>query len=504
MITLVVKGSFEKALQLIKKTSLFVDVYEYRLDLMKDVSLKQLKELIKASKKASILTLRMKAHGGAFQGDFDQKWRELQTYLLANPSYVDFEVGTPFEYFNEIKKLYPKTKIIYSFHDFKKTPNNLSKIAAFMHHSYVDELKIAVFAKKLTDVAKIFNLSKRLKKQNCKFTLICLGQRGQLTRSLAGYLGCSFWYCKDVDDPEDFLGQHHYRDLLELYRIRSQSENTKLFSLIGTPVFQSPSHITHNYTFKLMNLDAVYVKIEVMPDEIHWFFTSQFKNLFSGFSVTAPFKEVAFSCFSTHSKEVKKIGAANTVFKKGNRWRIKNTDSCGIGDAIESHINLNGKTCAVIGAGGSARATIYELIKRGAFVLIFNRTDQKREILSKHFNIRSYPLNQIGEFIKEIDVLINTTSAGMPPLFDLPIPKSAFPKAKHVMDLILFPKETLFLRIAKECENKIIFGIEMFYKQAILQFKSWFENIDENQAFLNLTKAEKNHKLDLLNLFNGK
>jgi shikimate 5-dehydrogenase len=158
----------------------------------------------------------------------------------------------------------------------------------------------------------------------------------------------------------------------------------------------------------------------------------------------------------------------------------------------------------VIGAGGSARAAIYELLKRGAFVLIFNRTHQKGEILSKHFNIRSYPLNQIEEFSKEIDLLINTTSVGMPPLFDLPIPKSAFPRGKHVMDLILFPKETLFLQMAKEYENKIIFGIEMFYMQAILQFKSWFENIDENQAFSNLTDAEKIYKLDLLNLFDRK
>ncbi len=48
-----------------------------------------------------------------------------------------------------------------------------------------------------------------------------------------------------------------------------------------------------------------------------------------------------------------------------------NTDGIGALDAIEARMSVNGKKIAILGAGGTARAIVFEAKKRGASVVHF-------------------------------------------------------------------------------------------------------------------------------------
>ena len=85
----------------------------------------------------------------------------------------------------------------------------------------------------------------------------------------------------------------------------------------------------------------------------------------------------------------------------------------------------------VLGAGGSARASVFAFLERKFSVAIVNRTRERAEKLAAQFGPRVsvHEWSDVPELLGEADVLINNTSLGMagkPPLeIDLaPLKKS--------------------------------------------------------------------------------
>jgi shikimate 5-dehydrogenase len=137
----------------------------------------------------------------------------------------------------------------------------------------------------------------------------------------------------------------------------------------------------------------------------------------------------------------------NTVTFRNNETFGSNTDGPGALNAIEKYFSVRGKKIAILGAGGTAKAIASEATKRGATVLLFNRTKVR-------------PLEELNDH--NYDLLINT----IPPPY---VP----PKLLHegpVMDVVYHPRLTPLLQTAKGFR---IFGDEMYVEQALLQQKEW-------------------------------
>src|SRR6185295_7199907 len=96
-----------------------------------------------------------------------------------------------------------------------------------------------------------------------------------------------------------------------------------------------------------------------------------------GLSVTMPHKESVMPLLSQVSIETRISGACNTIQIKQGTMIGYNTDGLGALDAIERHVLVFGKHIVFIGAGGAAKALIFEAAQRGAFVSIVNRTPEK-------------------------------------------------------------------------------------------------------------------------------
>jgi 3-dehydroquinate dehydratase/shikimate dehydrogenase len=239
----------------------------------------------------------------------------------------------------------------------------------------------------------------------------------------------------------------------------------------------------HNAAFAAEDLDAVYVPLLVQPGEdnfrrfmdalvarpwLHW----------RGLSITIPHKANALAYVGPKNcqKLAQKIGAVNTVlFGPWKRLRGDNTDCIAALDALCHAMGIRreglaGKTVAVLGAGGAARAIVAGLREYQAEVTVYNRTIGRAEELAKAFSCRAAGLDEVAATSAEI--LINCTSVGMHPHVDA-CPLAAIPPSvKVVFDTIYNPARTALLALAeKTCLT--VSGVEMFINQAAAQFKLW-------------------------------
>lgn len=180
-------------------------------------------------------------------------------------------------------------------------------------------------------------------------------------------------------------------------------------ALIGDPVSYSISHEVYPLLFKEYKIDGEFEKIHLSKELLPSFF-NDLPNL-DFITVTMPHKEAAATYCDSFTKDAKAIGCVNYIAVKEGKLVGCNFDGRGALDVIEEEVRVDGKTVVVMGAGGSARAAIFEARARGAHVIVVNRTKEKAQMLAREFAV-SY-----AEVVpREFDVLINATSVGMDPM----------------------------------------------------------------------------------------
>lgn len=227
----------------------------------------------------------------------------------------------------------------------------------------------------------------------------------------------------------------------------------------------------HNAACKILGIDDqfIFLPAEVAPKNLKLAIDGLKGLQIRGASVTIPHKMAVTALLHKVEEDAKAIGAVNTIVNRDGVLTGYNTDWKGAIDALEKRTNLKGKKAAVIGAGGAARGIVYGLIKKGAFVKIFNRSKDKGASLAAEFGCDFTSLDQTGE-IAEMDIIINATPLGMTENVS-PIEKQLLNSAQLVFDIVYSPKETKLIKYAKEKGAKIIYGYEMLLNQGIYQFK---------------------------------
>jgi shikimate dehydrogenase len=190
-----------------------------------------------------------------------------------------------------------------------------------------------------------------------------------------------------------------------------------------------------------------------------------------GASVTIPFKVAVMEYLDDIDDDALKIGAVNTIISKSSRLTGCNTDWLGMILTLQEAMPIKGKTFVIIGAGGTARAAAYGIMKEGGFPVIVNRTPEKGKILSGKLNCPFYPLAEIGRI--KADCLINTTPVGMYPKDKSPVKASALAGFRYVMDVIYNPLKTKLLADAEKQGCHIFSGLDMFVHQGAQQLRLW-------------------------------
>jgi 3-dehydroquinate dehydratase/shikimate dehydrogenase len=411
-----------------------------------------------------LLTLRPQRQGGKYCRIEEERLDLLRQLCRLNPDYLDLEYDIPWTFWREISAMFPRIQLICSYHDFQQIPLDLDQILASIKNPYAHLYKIAANVSSSTEALQMMEWTWR---QQEPLIGIPMGKKGAFARILGPVVGNIIDYAALTQ--EAVPGQLSQLDMEQPYRYTKLNLETALLGLIGSPVDKSLGHLVHNGVFEGNQINAVYVKMEVQPEDLFSFIDIARKLPFKGLSVTMPLKEAVIPFLDTLSPEAEAMGAVNTIAIEEGSWIGHNTDGAGALDAIEKKMAVQGKRLIVIGAGGAAKAVIYEAVKRGAEVTIVNRTLSKAEHLAERFHCCGKDLSHFPQIVDQgYDLLINAIPTGEVIKDDWLIPGA------WAMDLVYIPKMTPFLSRAAKRNCRLIFGEEMFIGQAIRQQQIWY------------------------------
>jgi shikimate dehydrogenase len=244
----------------------------------------------------------------------------------------------------------------------------------------------------------------------------------------------------------------------------------KICCLIGDPVEHSLSPLIHNAGYQALGMDYVYLPFQVK--DIKGAIAGIKKLGIRGASVTMPHKAKVVEYVDEIDRLALETGAVNTVVNNDGVLTGYNTDYQGALKALEEATPLEGKKAVLIGSGGAATAIALLLRRRGARLVILNRTEEKAKRLAEMLDAEdSGGLKKLSE-ASSADILINATPVGMwPKTKESLIPKSLLHNKLVVFDTVYNPKETRLLSEARERGCAIVYGYKMFLYQAALQFE---------------------------------
>ena len=274
-------------------------------------------------------------------------------------------------------------------------------------------------------------------------------------------------------------GQVTAAELRDLYRLYSLNHRTQIMGLIGLPVAHSVSRHIHNAAFAALDINAVYLPLEVR--DVSGFMrrmvdprTRELDWDLCGLSVTAPHKFAVMEYLDWIEPAAKEIGAVNTIVAQEDALRGYNTDAMAVlQPVIEKLGSLRDARCAVIGAGGAASAALWSLRNEGARAMLFARNEDRGQTLAERFD--SGYARMGGAQWSGFDLVINATPLGTGGRLEGLTPATAdqLRGARLAYDLVYNPAETRFMREAHAAGCEAIGGLSMLVLQAAEQFRLW-------------------------------
>jgi shikimate dehydrogenase len=255
----------------------------------------------------------------------------------------------------------------------------------------------------------------------------------------------------------------------------------RLAGVMGWPVAHSLSPRLHGFWLNEYGIDGAYVPLPVRPERLSAALEALPDLGFSGCNLTVPHKEAALAVLDEVDPQARRIGAVNTVRVRADGslhgW---NTDVEGYAQSLGAALpgwSLAGRSAAVIGAGGAARAVIAALIEMGAAeIRLVNRTPGRAEELARMLGgpIRIEPWERRSRALEGAGLLVNTTTLGMAgqPAFEIDL--EPLPREAVVSDIVYAPLETPLLAAARARGHPAVDGLGMLLHQAVPGFEAWF------------------------------
>lgn len=251
-------------------------------------------------------------------------------------------------------------------------------------------------------------------------------------------------------------------------------------AVIGYPISHSLSPAMYRAALYAHGMTGSYEALECTSDEVASLVIELQNRGVRGLSVTMPLKEKILGILDAVDENADLLHAVNCVVLTSTHTTGYNTDGDGCCDALieQGGAQLAGATAVVLGAGGTGRSVALALGRRGAHVVVVNRSVSNAEQLvqrleaavsSKGGTLRVGTIDDIWL----ADVVVNTTSVGMNSA-DTVVPPEMFHQHQIVLDAVYQPLETTFLADARAVGATVVDGLWMLVQQArrqcVLQF----------------------------------
>lgn len=186
------KQTTSSLIKAIKEAQKYVEVVEVWFDELKSLNDKDLKNIF-----------AIKTHPFIYKC---QNIENIETILKFKPEYIDLDIDTPSKF---IKKIGPKTSLIISYHNFKKTPSTktLKALAKKIKSKGADIIKIATQANDFEDSIRMLSFLSELHEKGERAICVCMGEKGQITRTAGLTLGNYLMYAPIKESDASAPGQ---------------------------------------------------------------------------------------------------------------------------------------------------------------------------------------------------------------------------------------------------------------------------------------------------------
>ena len=251
------------------------------------------------------------------------------------------------------------------------------------------------------------------------------------------------------------------------------------FCLLGHPLGHSMSPFLHTCLFESgKRVGATYELCDTAPERLGET-VAQLRQTARGCNVTIPHKQAVIPFLDRLDESAARYGAVNTVaFDETGGAVGYNTDGIGFLFALKTaDIPLAGKV-AVVGCGGAARVFLCEAAAHGCSItnaVLPECIDAATQLSAFVRNtVADVPYTVTDALEGDFDLVVNATPVGMFPHVDgCPVDFTRV-HAKAVFDAVYNPRETAFIRQAKEQGAKTAGGMAMLVKQAAAAQEIWY------------------------------
>jgi shikimate dehydrogenase len=245
-------------------------------------------------------------------------------------------------------------------------------------------------------------------------------------------------------------------------------------AVLGSPIEHSLSPVLHRAAYAALGLadwtyDAVDCDRAALPDTL-----ARLAPTHAGVSLTMPLKEAVLPLLAEVDPLARKVGAVNTVLFGETAWTGANTDVAGIEAALgEVGVDLGAATVVVLGGGGTARAVLAALGRRGArTVTLYARRPGHVTALAdvaaafgSALAIEPWPGAVQG--VLAADLVVSTTPAGATDV----LADEGWVSGTALLDVLYDPWPTRLAATALDAGARVVGGLSVLVAQAVEQVR---------------------------------
>jgi shikimate dehydrogenase len=267
---------------------------------------------------------------------------------------------------------------------------------------------------------------------------------------------------------------------------------SRLTGSFSWPAADNPTVAMIEAAYRHHGLDARYINCDVAPERLGDAVRGAWAMGWAGFNCSIPHKVAVIEHLDGLAESASVIGAVNCAVERDGRLIGENTDGQGFLASLCSVIDPAGRTLAILGAGGAARAIAVEAALAGASAITIVNRDPRRgselvALLAECTRARAELVAWDRTFSVpgSIDIVVNATSVGLFPDVDARV--DVDPDSLHagivVADVIPNPPSTRLVRDAEARGCTVLDGLGMLVEQGVISIHHW-TGVDADAAVM--------------------
>ncbi len=310
--------------------------------------------------------------------------------------------------------------------------------------------------------------------------LLTTGPSGALFRAWSYRLGFPLVFARVADrrGPDGSVRNAVEPSQIPVDRMRAFFDggpSAPLFGVVGRPVAHSQSPYLHARWMRESGSPGLYVPLEVESESE---FVDALPALaargFRGLNVTHPWKSVALAAASRVERAAEVCAAANCLTLRGDEVEADNTDLAAILRRLEEFRTdgrWDGRELAVVGAGGSAAATLAAARELGASAFVLARDPDRAAEIAGRFGATALAPGAGRAY----DLVVHATPVGRDDAGPLEVPVGPLLRAGGtLLDWVYSPSRSDLRDLAVAASATYEDGWTLLVYQAAASYAIWW------------------------------